>query len=106
MKRKSTIIALIFGLTFLSLACGNKSAANMSDDDKYKLFYAATQTRDPAIQTDVAKKIGLVNSDGTPTDYYKKFVDGAMGWAQKNLAFVQEVNTPDKAKEYVKSHTP
>jgi hypothetical protein len=107
MKRKSTIVALIFGLTILSMACSKSgTATSMSDDDKYKLFYAATQTKDPAIQADIGKKIGLVNSDGTPTDYYKKFIDGAMGWAQKNLAFVQEVNTPEKAKEYVKSHTP
>lgn len=105
MKLKSTIVALLVGLSLISIAC-SKSAANMSDDDKYKLFFAATQTGDRATIEEVGKKIGLVNSDGTPGSEYQKFINGAMEWGQKNAAFVQQISTPDKAKEYVKSHMP
>jgi hypothetical protein len=107
MKRKSTLLSLVIGLALFGIACNKTgTAANMSDDDKYKLFYAATKTGDTATITQAGKAIGLVNSDGTPTDYYKKFIDGATAWAQKNVAFVQEINTPEKAKDYVKSHMP
>ncbi|MDT4952306.1 MAG: hypothetical protein QOJ02_444 [Acidobacteriota bacterium] len=107
MKRKSTLVALIIGLTLLSIACSKSgTATNMSDDDKYKLVYAAAMTKDPAIMTDVAKKLQLVNSDGTPSDASKKFIEGGREWGQKNVAFAQEVNTPEKAKDYVKSHMP
>jgi mannose/fructose/N-acetylgalactosamine-specific phosphotransferase system component IIB len=107
MKRKSTLLGLVISLTLISIACSKSgTATNMSDDDKYKLFYAATKTGDAATMTQAGKAIGLVNTDGTPTDYYKKFIDGATAWAQKNMAFVQELNTPEKAKDYVKSHMP
>ena len=107
MKRKSTLLGLVIALTLVSIACSKSgTAANMSDDDKYKLFYAATKTGDAATITQAGKAIGLVNADGTPTDYYKKFIDSAPAMAQKNVAFLQEINTPEKAKEYVKSHMP
>jgi hypothetical protein len=109
MKFKSTIIALLIGLSLIGAACsksGGGSAANMSDDDKYKLIYASVLTQDPTIIADVIRKLGFVNSDGTPNDSYKKFMEGGRDWGMKNMTFAQEVNTPEKAKEYVKSHMP
>lgn len=108
MKRKFTIISLLITLSLVSFACNKSggSASNLSDDDKYKLIYAASLTQDQAIMTDVAKKVGLVNSDGTPSEESKKFMEGGFEWGKKNASFAQEVNTPEKAKEYVKSHLP
>jgi hypothetical protein len=107
MKRKSTLLGLVIWLTLISIACSKSGVAtNMSDDDKYKLVYAAAMTRDPMIMADVAKKLGLVNSDGTPGEASKKFMEGGKEWGQKNVAFAQEINSPEKAKDYVKSHMP
>jgi hypothetical protein len=108
MKRKSTIISLVIALTLVSFACNKSggSAANMSDDDKYKLIVAASKTGDQALMADVAKKTGLVNSDGSPSEESKKFTQGAFEWGMKNSAWLKEIDTPEKAKEYVKSHLP
>lgn len=105
MKLKSIIVALLIGLSLIGAAC-SKSAASMSDDDKYKLLFAATMSRDTALITEVSKKLGLVNADGTRSESSKKFQEGAVQWIQKNDAFIQEISTPEKAREYVKSHMP
>ncbi|HEV7374288.1 MAG TPA: hypothetical protein VGN95_06205 [Pyrinomonadaceae bacterium] len=105
MKRKSTIIALVIGLTFLSMAC-SKSAANMSDDDKHKLFQAAGRTGDNQLIVEAAQKIGLVDSSGQPTATFQQFTKDHFDWAMKNADFIKENMDPEKAKAYVKSHMP
>lgn len=105
MKRKSTIIALLIALTVISIAC-SKSAANMSEDDKHKLFQAAGVTRDNALILEVVQKIGLADSSGQPTAIMQQFVKDHIDWGMKNVAWVTEYNDPAKAKEYVKSHMP
>lgn len=105
MRIKSTIVALLIGLTILSLSCG-KSAANMSDDDKHKLFQAASITGDPTLILEAYKKMELVDSNGQPTPAFEPFTKTHMDWAIKNAAWVQEHNDQNKAREYVKSHMP
>jgi hypothetical protein len=107
MKRNSTIIALIIGLTFMSLACSKSgTATNMSEDDKHKLFQAVGRTGDQALILEVAKKIGLSESSGQPTPAFQPFLKAHMEWGPKNADFVREVMDAEKAKAYVKSHMP
>jgi hypothetical protein len=90
-----------------STANANNTSGNsvaMSDDDKHKLFQAAGMSRDSAIIMEVSKKIGIISPANTPTDYYQTFVNAHMEWARKNLAFMRDINTPEKAKEYVEKH--
>jgi hypothetical protein len=105
MKRKSTIIALVIGLTFISMAC-SKSVANISEDDKHKLFQAVGVTGDNALIIEVAQKIGIADSSGNPTAAMQPFIKEHMDWAMKNTAFVMENKDPEKGKAYVKSHMP
>ncbi|MDT5123429.1 MAG: hypothetical protein QOC96_2911 [Acidobacteriota bacterium] len=108
MKRKSTIISLVIALTLVSFACSKSggSAANLSDDDKHKLFQAAGITQDPATIMQVTKALGLTDSSGQPTPAMDQFIKDHGEWGRKNLAWAQEYSDPNKAKEYVKSHMP
>ena len=107
MRFKSTIIALLIGLSLIGAACSKSggSAANMSDDDKHKLFQAAGVTGDSALIQEVVTKLGLGDASG-PSETGKKFINEHMSWAVKNAAWVQEYTDKTKAQEYAKSHMP
>ena len=108
MRLKSTIIALLFALSLVSLACSKSGApgASMSDDDKHKLFQAAAMTGDTALVLEVNKKIGLLDSSGRPTADMEKFTKDHIDWGLKNADWVKEYADKAKAKEYVNSHMP
>lgn len=80
------------------------SSAPMSDDDRYKLFFAASKTGDQKLTLQAYQKIGIFDQNGVPSSDYKSFIAGSITWAFKNTAFIQSINTPDKAREYVNSH--
>ena len=83
---------------------GGGASTAMSEDDKHKLFQAAGMTRDQATILEVSRKVGLINESNMPSGNYQDFVKAHMDWAAKNAAFVREVSTPEKAKEYVAKH--
>ena len=84
----------------------NLSASSLSDDDKHKLFYAATVTGDTELINRVNVKIGILNADFTPGDDYQQFVAEHAKWSFQNLDFIRSVNTPEKARAYVNEHFP
>jgi hypothetical protein len=77
------------------------SSGSMTESDKHKLYQAAGMTKDTAIMTRVIRKLGL--GDGTG-DAHQTFIKEHFAWATKNFAFIQSVNTPEKAKAYVEAH--
>src|ERR1051325_1083941 len=107
MKFKSTIVALLIGLSLIGAACSKSggSAANMSDDDKHKLFQAAGMTQDPELIKEAVVKTGLGDASA-PNESGQKFINEHINWAMKNAAWVKEYTDKDKAREYVKSHMP
>ena len=82
------------------------SASSMSDDDKHKLFQAASMTGDGELVRRVLVKIGLMNEDFTPGENYSRFMGEHIAWGARNYAFIQTVNTPEKARAYVNEHFP
>jgi hypothetical protein len=80
------------------------STSSMSDDDKHKLYYAATVTGKSDLINRVSVKIGLLNEDGTLKEGYQKFMADHASWAFGNLAFIREIGTPEKAQAYVDEH--
>jgi hypothetical protein len=80
---------------------GGAATSGMDDDAKHKLYQAAAMTGDAATVMAVNKKIGIMKDDGTPTEAMTAFTTGHGEWAQKNVSFIQGLNTPEKAKEYV-----
>jgi hypothetical protein len=77
------------------------SSSSMADDDKHKLYQAAGMTKDTALMQRAIRKIGL--GDGSGSDH-QQFIKEHFPWAMKNLAFIQSVNTPEKARTYVDEH--
>jgi len=90
----------------------NKSSANSADensssytdDDKHKLFQAASMTRDAEVVTKVVKKLGLFKANGTPADDYPQFIKDHIVWGASNGDFIRSLDTPEKARAFVDAH--
>jgi len=82
----------------------NETSSSYSDDDKHKLFQAASMTRDAEVVQKVVKKLGLFKANGTPADDYPQFIRDHISWGARNAAFIASVDTPEKAKAYVDEH--
>ncbi len=82
------------------------SSSSMSEDDKHKLYQAATMTGDQAVIRRVSVKLGLMNEDFTPGDEYLTFVKDHVVWAFSNGDFIQSINTKEKALAYVNQNFP
>ena len=82
------------------------SASTLSEDDKHKLYQAAGMTGDAELIRRVSIKIGLMDEDYTPGENYQKFIEEHVNWAISNTAFIQSINTAEKARAYIQAHLP
>ena len=80
------------------------SSSSLSEDDKHKLYQAAGMTGDPELIRRVSIKIGLMDEDYTPGQNYETFIEEHVSWALRNTAFIQSINTADKARAYIQTH--
>ena len=80
--------------------------SSMSEDDKHKLYQAASMTGDGELLRRVAVKIGLMDADFTPGPNYQTFVAEHVSWAIRNTDFIQSMDTPEKARNYVNENFP
>lgn len=87
-----------------SNSSSSSSLESISDDEKHKLFHAASVTGDAEIIRRVNVAIGLLNDDLSFKDEYRQFATNHVAWVFKNMDFIQEVNTPEKARAYVDEH--
>ncbi len=78
-------------------------SASMSDDNRHKLFHAASVTQDGVVNGRVWAKLGLMKNN-RPTDAYQPFVKEHVTWLFRNTDFLQTINTPEKARAYVDEH--
>jgi hypothetical protein len=107
MRNKSILLSLVIGITIFGMACGrSKIAANMSDDEKHRLFQAAGITQDGALIMEASKKLGLADAGGQATPSMETFIKAHYQWISKNEEFVKEHMSKEKAMEYVKTHMP
>ena len=84
----------------------SSSASSMSDDDKHKLYQAAMMTGDSELLRRVSVKLGLMDDDYTPGAGYNSFVASHVTWAIRNSQFIQSLDTPAKARDYVDQNIP
>ncbi|HEX7330574.1 MAG TPA: hypothetical protein VF290_03690 [Pyrinomonadaceae bacterium] len=82
------------------------SDSSISNDDKHKLYQAATMTGDPELIRRVSVKIGLMDDDYTPGANYQTFIAEHVSWAIRNRDFIVSLDTPDKAREYINENFP
>ena len=78
-------------------------STDMSETDKYRLFYAAAKSGDTGLQQRAAKKVGIVDSGGMPTSTYQTFTKGMINWAFTDSAWVQTIDTPAKGRAYAEA---
>ena len=89
-----------------SNSSSSSSASSLSDDDKHKLYHAASITGDSKIVGRVNLAIGIAGSDYVPNDEYRQFATDHVAWVFKNMDFIQEVNTAERGRAYVDEHLP
>jgi len=80
------------------------SKSSLSDDDKHRLFYAASISGDPDLVHRVGIKIGIMDEDFEPKDDYVSFLKEHVAWSIRNTEFIQSVSTPEEGKAYVEKH--
>ena len=80
------------------------TSSSYSDEDKHRLFQAASMTQDAELVQKVVKKLGLFTATGMPKDEYIQFIKDHITWGANNADFIRSVNTPEKAKAYVDEH--
>ena len=109
-------IALIALCLSACSSCGSGSAgprnnaARFTEDEKHRLYSAALAASESPLDTDtfkdVCQRIGIFDAAGKPNDQYMAFVSQHVNWGMKSEAsqFRHEINSKDKAREYIKQH--
>jgi hypothetical protein len=82
----------------------------LSEDEKHRLYSAALAASESPLDTDtfkdVCQTIGIFDASGKPNDQYMVFVGQHVNWGMKveTDQFRREINSKDKATEYIKEH--
>jgi hypothetical protein len=84
----------------------SSSSSSLSDDEKHKLYQAASMTEDAEMLRRVSVKLGIMNEDFTPGDDFLVFVKDHGIWAIRNTEFIQSLDSKEKAVDYVNKHFP
>ena len=79
-------------------------SSSYSDDDKHKLYTAATFSQDSELILKTLKNTGLYKADNTPGPGYEEFIKDHVVWTIQNMEFINTVNSPEKGRAYVESH--
>lgn len=87
-----------------SPSSSSSTTAELTEDEKHRLFQAAAITGDTQLQRRVWVKIGIVNDDFTQGDKFAEFTGAHIGWLVRNYQWVASMDTAEKARAYVDEH--
>lgn len=93
-------------------AGAESNSTPLTEDEKHRLYTAALAASDAPLDTDtfkdVCRKIGIFGADDKPNDKYMAFIAAHVDWGLKLEAdnFRLEINTKEKATEYLKKNLP
>ena len=87
-----------------SSSSNSSSSGTYSDDEKHKLFHAASITGDFELQRRVWTKIGILEDDFSTGDKFTDFGVEHGGWILQNYRWVSEINTPEEGRAYINEH--
>lgn len=82
----------------------------LTEDEKHRLYAAALAASDSPLENEtfkeVCKKIGIFDAHGNQNDNYMGFIKAHIEWAMKTETepFKREINTREKAREYLEHH--
>jgi len=80
------------------------SPSSLSEDNRHKLFQAASTTHDKDLIKQVNRKLGLLDADDVPNRQYAEFLKEHLKWIFSNSEWLGSINTPAKARAYVDEH--
>jgi hypothetical protein len=86
--------------------------AGLTEDEKHRLYAAALTASEFPLESEtfkeVCRKIGIFDADGKQNDNYMGFVTAHFEWAMKTETeqFKREINTREKAREYINKSLP
>ena len=89
-----------------------RNGDSLTKDEKHRLYTAALAASDSPLESEifkeVCKTIGIFDAGGTPNDNYLPFVSAHVDWAMKTETeqFKREINTKEKAREYISKYLP
>lgn len=90
----------------------NGPVFSLAEDQKHRLYSAALAASESPLDSDlfkaVCKKIGIFDAQGNPNDKYMTFVQEHIAWSTKPEIepFRHEINTREKAGEYIRKYRP
>ena len=118
MKRIITIVLIVLCFS----ACSSRGAdtrsalqngaTRLTDEEKHRLYTAALAASESPLDNDafkeVCRTIGICDAHGKPNDQYMAFVSRHVDWATKSETddFRREINSKEKAREYVNQYLP
>ncbi len=115
------LVGLLIGicLSISMSACTSSSGtsarvgtAGPTEEEKHRLYAAALEASEFPLESEtfrkVCRKIGIFDDHGNQNDSYLGFVSAHLEWAMKPGAdaFKREINTREKAREYINKSLP
>ena len=82
----------------------SSTSGTYTDDEKHRLFHAASMTADFELQRRVWTKLGILEDDFSTGDKFTDFGVEHGGWVIRNYRWVAEIDTPEKGRAYVNEH--
>lgn len=106
MRKIHALSLLLFVIALANLACSKSGAASLSQEDKYKLYYASFMTNDKEAMKDVVKRLGIGSGESSipEHEFYIAFID----WMKTDAGskFTQSIHSPDEARAYLSKNMP
>ena len=95
-----------------AVTAAQTSSRTLSQEEKHRLYSAALAASDSPLDTalfrDACRKIGIFDTEGNPNESYMAFVQEHVQWGLKieTTQFRSEINTKERAQEYVLKRLP
>jgi hypothetical protein len=119
----SVLIGVLIGISLsissISMsACTSSSVTSarvgtsLTEEEKHRLYAAAMAASEFPLESKtfkkVCEKIGIFDAQGNQNDNYMGFVTAHIEWAIKTQTeqFKQEINSKEKAREYINNYLP
>jgi type II secretory pathway pseudopilin PulG len=104
------LIALLLSGCSGSWTRMSRNTRHLNEDEKHRLYSAALAASDAPLDNetfkDVCRQIGIFDNDGRPNGQYMSFVSQHVIWGTtpEIEQFRQEINSREKARDYLKRH--
>ena len=79
----------------------SSSSGSYSNDEKHKLFHAASMTADYELQRRVWTKIGILEDDYSTGEKFTDFGVEHGTWIVQNYRWVADMDTPEEGRAYI-----